>query len=117
MLILNKGCCWAMTDVNLDRLKTVKPVSMEQLNKLHTGSLLTRLQALRSLSLDESFDCCDLTLAEVDAVKKAGLIGFKNSDLWAEAFRDVKAVLAEREHLPKGSKEARQLAAKEKQNR
>ncbi|WP_298258885.1 hypothetical protein [uncultured Litoreibacter sp.] len=54
---------------------------------------------------------------ERDAVEAAGLIAFKETARWKGAFSDVKRLLDDREHMPRGSKEKRRLAAYSKQNR
>lgn len=97
------------------RSDTIGPMTLSELQKLHTGSLLRRLEHLRTL--EESYEVGDWYPEERDAHEAAGLIGVKNSERWRIAFRDVKTVLSDREHLPRGSKEKRQMAAREKQNR
>ena len=101
--------------INFEHLNTVEPVTVEEMEHLHTGSLLKRLKDLRSLQ--ECFEDSDWSQEERDAVDAAGLIAFKNSEMWGSAFADVKRLLSEREHLPKGSREKRQKAAREKQSR
>ncbi|TLP58344.1 hypothetical protein FEE96_18095 [Parasedimentitalea maritima] len=94
--------------------RTVKPIGSEELKFLPTGSLLTRLNQLRSLQ--ESFEVSDWLPDERDAVEATGLIAFKNSEQWKIAFSDVKRVLSEREHIPRGSKDKRRKAAHQKKN-
>lgn len=101
--------------VNLDSLRTVEPASVEALEACHTGSLLARLKRLRSLQ--DSYENSDWLPEECDAVAAQGLIAFKDTEIWKTAFSDVKRLLDEREHLPRGSKEKRQQDAKHKQNR
>lgn len=101
--------------MKLEHLRTVKPIALEELNKLHTGSLLARLKLLRSLQ--DSFDLSDWLSEESDAIEAAGLIAFKETAIWKAAFSDVKSLLDDREHVPRGSKEQRQQAAYLKQNR
>ena len=96
-------------------LNVVAPMAMEDLEVLHTGSLLKRLQSLRALQT--SFEVSDWTEAQKKAVEEAGLIAFKESTLWKAAFSDVKKSLSSREHIPRGSKEKRQTAARGKHNR
>ncbi len=80
---------------------------------MHTGSLLKRLQRLRSLH--ESFEQSDWSKDERDSV--ADKIAFKNTQAWKDAWCQLNDVLSEREHLKRGSKKLRQQAAFEKQNR
>ena len=100
---------------NISNLRTAEPVPEALLLELHTGSLLKRLELLRSLQ--ESFEESDWLPEERDAAEAAGLIAFKNTDRWKTAYSEVKAILAQREHVPRGSKERRREAAQKKQNR
>ncbi|MCZ4287843.1 hypothetical protein [Hoeflea alexandrii] len=102
-------------NVKPENPKALKPMPVAELKQLHTGSLLERLKQLRNLQV--SYYASDWLREELDAVEAAGLIAFKETDLWREAFDDVKGILAEREHLPRGSKQKRQQAARQKQNR
>lgn len=86
---------------------------LEELEQLHTGTLLKRLERLRELQPDRML--CDWTEAEYDATEH--LIAFKDTDIWKSAWADIKQVLADREHVKRGSKVLRQQAAKMKQNR
>lgn len=96
-------------------LNVIEPMDAEQLRTLNTGSLLKRLQALRHKQ--DCFEVSDWTEEERDTVQAAGLIAFKNSNIWRIAFSEVKTELSLREHRPRGSKEKRQEAARKKQNR
>ncbi len=93
-------------------IKFVDPVSMERLKTMHTGSLLTRLQNLRSLDID--FEHSDWDENELKHNMATGQIVFKETELWKTAFSEVKELLAQREHIPRGSKEKRREAAKNK---
>ena len=88
--------------IKLAGLKTGMPMEIEELARLHTGSLLSRLQKLRSL--DEDFARGDWSAEEKRAAEGAGLILFKDSELWRTAYADVKTVLASREHLLKNKR-------------
>lgn len=101
--------------VNISNLRTAEPVSKSHLLELHTGSLLKRLELLRSLQ--GAFEESDWLPEERDAVEAAGLIAFKNTDRWKVAYSEVKAILVQREHVPRGSKEKRREDARKKQNR
>lgn len=101
--------------VEIENLKTIVPISVDELKKLHTGSLLSRLKSLRELQ--DSYEVSDWLPEERDAVQAAGLIAFRKTTSWETAFSDLKSVLSEREHIPRGSKEKRQQAAQQKKNR
>ena len=91
------------------KLQTVKPMRPEELKQLHTGSLLSRLKELRALQ--DRFEVSDWLPAEIEALEIEGLIAFKETDIWKNAFTDVKIELSTRDHYPRGSKEKRQQAA------
>ena len=95
--------------------KSVKQMTFQELEQLHSGSLLARLKALRSL--DESFETSDWLPEERDVSEAAGEIAFKDIAEWKAAVCDVKVLLATREHMTRGSKEKRQEAAFRKQKR
>lgn len=101
--------------VEIENLKTIVPIAVDELKKLHTGGLLSRLKSLRKL--DESYESNDWQPEERDAVEAAGLIAFRKTTAWESAFSDLKAVLSERENIPRGSKEKRQQAAQLKKDR
>lgn len=101
--------------IKIENLRTLSPVAVEDLQQLQTGRILERFRQLRRLQI--SYEASDWSDEERDAVEAAGLIAFKSSDLWEKAFADVKGVLSEREHLPRGSKQKRQQEAHNKQNR
>ena len=102
-------------NVELESLRTVEPVAFEELRKFHTGSLLARLKLLRSLQV--SYELSDWLPEERDAAEAADLIAFKGTATWKTAFADVKRLLDDREHMPRGSKGKRQQTAYQKQNR
>ncbi len=101
--------------VNIRNLRTAEPIPKTRLVELHTGSLLKRLELLRSLQ--NAFEESDWSPEEREAVEMAGLIAFKNTDLWKAAYSDLKTVLAQREHLPRGNKDRRRGAARRKSNK
>lgn len=101
--------------INFELLRTVEPIAFDELQKLHTGSLLTRLKRLRALQ--ESFELSDWLPEERDAVEAAGLIAFKQTAVWKDAWSDIKRVLDDREHFPRGSKALRQRAAQQEKKR
>lgn len=68
----------------------------EQLEAMPTRALLARLQRLREC--EESADRSDLDSVEISVAK--GIV-FKADPLWSEAYDQVKAVLAAREHVPR----------------
>lgn len=67
------------------------------LESMPTGSLLSRLRRL--LACEESLAASDQLDQGLQQVT-AGTIEFKKSTEWAKAHRDLKEVLALREHLP-----------------
>ena len=74
----------------------VKIIPADQLNALHTGTLLARLEKLREC--EESFQCSDWFCdgeREPDSAFTE-LIEFKNTDSWKLAFAEVKEVLKKR---------------------
>lgn len=101
--------------VDFDLLNTVEPVSTEQLAEMHTGSLLTRLMALRGLQ--ESFSQSDWSDEEREAVDAKGIIAFKDRENWQRAWLELKAELSTREHVLRGGKELRHLNQQAKQKR
>lgn len=100
-------------DVNLNLVQTAEPVSLQELEQMHTGTLLKRLERLRGLH--QNPDLCDWSDAEIFATSH--LIAFKDTEIWKSAWADLKNVLDGREHIKRGGKELRQEAAKSKQNR
>ena len=68
-------------EVNVNLLRTVDPVSVPELEAMHTGSLLKRLERLRALHPDPSY--CDWSDNELAAT--VHLIAFKNTSLWKTA--------------------------------
>ncbi len=77
----------------------------ETLERLYTGSLLTRLKQLRAC--EESFELSDRFGYEAEPDPGVtGFIEFKNTQQWNEAYRDLKKILGGREHvgrIPKAS--------------
>jgi len=61
---------------------------------LQTGSLLTRLQALRSLG--ESYQESDWRSKDYDIAVAANLVTFKDTQQWKLAYSDVKVVFTKR---------------------
>ena len=99
--------------VDLSILRTVKPVTVDMLEQMHTKALLKRLSDLRSLQ--ENPAQADWSDEELAAVKGAGLIAFKETSVWMQAFEDAKMILRRREHIPRGGKDARRLSQQAKQ--
>lgn len=101
--------------VDLSTLRTVKPLTVDVLERMNTKALLKRLADLRSLHEDP--EKSDWSKDELDAVRDAGLIAFKETSAWKQAFADTRSILAKREHVPRSGKEARRLAQQGKQVR
>ncbi|MBL4863406.1 MAG: hypothetical protein JKY63_00680 [Rhodobiaceae bacterium] len=70
-------------------------VDADELNGLPTKALLARLKRLRWC--EENRAISDLSDAEVRSLE--GKIVFKDTEIWRAAYRDIKAVLATREHI------------------
>lgn len=82
---------------------------LAQLENMATHRLLARLDSLRACTeCPEHSDYSPAAVQEVDGIL------FKDSDDWRRAYKDVKEVLATREHVPRGSKAKRQSEAREK---
>ena len=78
---------------------------------MHTGSLMSRRAAL--LKCEESFEMSDRNGYETKPnVSQAGLIEFKNTPEWQEAYKDLKKVLSTRENVP--NKQERKEIRREK---
>jgi hypothetical protein len=82
------------------RQKPILPLTRDELEAMHTGSLLQRLKQLHEC--EESFELSDMYPEEVPE----GQIVFKSSEEWKHAYQEVKAVLASREHVPGGAERA-----------
>lgn len=75
-------------------------MSKEELQKMHTGSLMSRRKKL--LQCEESFESSDrLGWEEEPDPRKTLIIEFKNTAAWKKAYRELKEVLATREHFGK----------------
>lgn len=74
--------------------KPIFPISLLELGALPTRQLLGRLKRLHEC--EES-----LALSDRDVADDSGRIEFKQSPEWISAFREVKQVLAHREHVPR----------------
>lgn len=74
--------------------RLVPVVALDELHAMPTKQLLARLRRLQCC--EESAEASDLT---EDETRSATGILFKQTDAWARAYADVKAVLDRREHL------------------
>lgn len=74
---------------------------------MHTGTLLTRRNDL--LTCDES-----IQLSDQLEKKFFNVIEFKDTDLWKQAYKELKDILSNRENLP--NKEERNKARIERAN-
>ena len=91
----------------------VKIVKLEELQNMHTGSLMARRAAL--LKCEESFESSDRVAYEDKPSDTTNdIIEFKESEAWKSAYAELKSVLATRENLPnkKQRKEIRQIKSK-----
>ena len=83
----------------------VEVQSLEKLKEMHTGTLMSRREAL--LKCEESLDMSDRDFPITDP----NIIEFKDSHEWQQAYKDVKSILATREHVPsKGERKTIRLA-------
>jgi hypothetical protein len=88
--------------------KRILPLTISELEALHTKQLLARLTRLHQC--EESFDLSNRTGSD-----DSEFIEFKQTSEWLTAFTDVKQILSQREHVPKISILARIKTAKEHQ--
>ncbi len=78
---------------------------------LHTGTLMKRRDEL--LKCDESLEMSD---SQHTKQIPLGLIQYKNTKEWQEAYTDVKEILSTREHVP-NKKERKILRQQNAKNR
>ena len=90
-------------------LKKLEVISKSDLEKMHTGTLMSRRNAL--LKCEESFEMSD----QYEAAKSDG-IEFKNTPQWKQAHQDIKAVLSTRENILKKQERKALRQAKAKQS-
>ena len=79
------------------RNRPVYFIERAALEHLPTKALLGRLHRLREC--EEAPEASDLTKADIAAAP--GIL-FKQAAEWSAAYSDLKAILATREHLPRG---------------
>ena len=77
--------------------RAVEPIPQDVLASMPTKALLARLKRLHWC--EEGPEHSDLTDEEVRAVE--GKILLKSSDIWKQAYADLKTILAGREHVPR----------------
>ena len=104
-----------MMAVDFSSLRTVPAMPAEELQRLPTRALLARLRDLRRLQ--EVPAASDWSEAEHAAVAAAGLIAFKATPIWRQAFAETKAVLDGRDHVERGGKDVRRRVQQAKQQR
>jgi len=85
-------------------------VSLEELQTMHTGSLMSRRKAL--LACEQSLNDTDRQDEDMPNSPETGMIEFKDSPQWRQAYDEIKQVLATREHVP--DREERRQIRKEK---
>ena len=73
-------------------------VDRSVLQTMHTGALISRLRHL--LECEESLALSDRVGDEQGQISSE-VIEFKNTDIWRNAYSEVKEILAHREHLPR----------------
>lgn len=85
--------------------------TLEELNVMHTGSLMKRRAAL--LKCEESFEQSDRNGYEAKSnIKNTGIIEYKDTPEWQQAYTELKSILNNRENLP--NKQERKEIRKEK---
>lgn len=80
----------------MKRRRNIPVIPRVELEALPTKRLLGRLKALRLC--EESVQDSDLDPTEIAALDG---INFKDEPQWREAYQDLKATLASREHVPR----------------
>lgn len=90
----------------------VEKKSKTELEDMHTGTLMKRRKAL--LECEESYVVSVLYTEEGENKPTLGMIQFKDTPEWAQAYEDLKSVLSTRENVlsKKERKELRQQRAK-----
>ena len=77
----------------------VKIINKEELQKLHTGTLMKRRESL--LACEESFNSSDrFGYEDAPSPDLTGVIEFKDTETWEKAYSELKEVLSTREHWP-----------------
>jgi hypothetical protein len=82
----------------MKKKRHIPVLGIDKLYEMHTGSLLSRLQALRE---------CNETKNEGDDIVFDNVIVSKDEEKWKVAYRQVKEVLAGREHYQKKTRRMR----------
>ncbi|MFQ3220125.1 MAG: hypothetical protein ACI8R9_000767 [Paraglaciecola sp.] len=90
--------------------KKLDVISKADLEKMHTGTLMTRRSAL--LKCEES-----LELSDQYQPTKHSVIEFKNTSQWKQAYEDLKVILSGRENIPNKQERKALRHAKAKQSR
>ena len=80
----------------MTRRRDIVPMTLTELHTLHPGALLGRLKQLRRC--EESLACSDRDEAT------PGLIEFKQSEEWRQAYADVKRALEAHGHISNSSR-------------
>jgi len=82
----------------MKKKRHIPVLGIDKLYEMHTGSLLSRLQALRQ---------CNETRNDGDDIVFDNVIVSKDEEKWKVAYRQVKEVLAGREHYQKKTRRIR----------
>lgn len=91
-------------------LKKLEVILKADVEKMHTGTLMARRSAL--LKCEES-----MVLSAQYPLTKRGVIEFKNTVQWKQAYEDLKVVLSTRENIPNKQERKALRQAKAKQSR
>ncbi len=77
----------------------VQLVSSKELEGMHTGTLMSRRDAL--LKCEESFEHSDRNCYEKEPKPStSGFIEFKDTAEWQQAYEELRDLLASRENIP-----------------
>lgn len=90
--------------------KTIAPKTLAELAAMHTGSLMSRRQALLRCPETSS-------LSVQDKASLFSAIQFKDTQVWQNAYRELKNELDTREHLPNKQERKAQRQARAKNKR
>ena len=91
-------------------VKVLQPKTIAELEAMHTGTLMSRRQAL--------LKCAEIsTLTDQDKASLLIPIQFKDTTVWQRAYRELKTVLDKREHLPNKQERKAQRQARAKHKR
>jgi hypothetical protein len=95
-------------------MRGVQPFSMAELEAMPTKRLLGHLERLRRC--EEDIGRSDVEPSDPE-LRSADLIHFKDDPRWDEQYRELKRILARREHVPGASERKARRIQKVKEAR